>query len=99
MAKLEPLAAEQTVVRPPEGVKRRASLQDYDAAYRRSIGDNDAFWADAARDLVWTKPWHTVREFDGVQHRWFLGGETNITLGAPTKPPTSGSARTAARST
>ena len=82
MAKLETLAADQTVVRPPEAVKRRASLQDYETAYRRSIDDNEGFWADAARELVWTKPWHTVREFDGVHHRWFLGGETNITLSA-----------------
>lgn len=57
MAKLETLAAEQTVFEPPEAVKARAALQDYEAAHRYSTEHNEAFWAEAARELVWTKPW------------------------------------------
>ena len=82
MAKLEALSAEQTIFAPPEAVKNRAALQDYNAAYTRSIRDNEAFWADAARELTWAKPWGKVLEFDGVNHRWFVGGETNITVNA-----------------
>ena len=82
MAKLEALSAEQTIFAPPEAVKNRAALQDYNAAYTRSIRDNEAFWADAARELTWAKPWDKVSEFDGVNHRWFVGGETNITVNA-----------------
>ena len=79
---LEALSAEQTVFTPPAGVQKRAALQDYDATYRRSIDDNEAFWAEAARELSWAKPWDEVMAFDGVNHRWFVGGETNITVNA-----------------
>ncbi len=82
MTKLEALSAEQQTVVPPQVVKTRAALQDYDAAYRRSVEDNEAFWAEAASKLDWAKPWDTVLEFDGVHHRWFVGGETNITVNA-----------------
>ena len=66
MAKLEALSAEQTIFAPPEAVKNRAALQDYNAAYTRSIRDNEAFWADAARELTWAKPWDKV---SGVRRR------------------------------
>ena len=83
MAKLETLAAEQAVVRPPEAVQRRVSWQDYEAAYRRSVGDsvgdNAAFGADVARALGWTRLRRTVRESGGVRHRCFLGNETHTT--------------------
>lgn len=82
MAKLETLAVQGAVVQPPEVVRSRATLQNYDAVYARSVADNEAFWAEAAQELVWTRPWDKVLEFDGVHHCWFLGGETNITLSA-----------------
>ncbi len=82
MAKLEALSAEQTVFTPPGEVKARAALRDYEAVYRRSVDDNEAFWAEAARELIWAKLWDKVLEFDGVNHRWFVGGETNITINA-----------------
>ncbi len=57
---LEALSAEQTVFTPPEEVAARAVLGDYDAVYRRSVDDNEAFWAEAARELTWAKPWDKV---------------------------------------
>lgn len=45
------------------------------AAWKR---DPEAFWAEAARAIEWSKPFERV--FDagaGVYGRWFVGGETN----------------------
>ena len=79
---IEALLSEQELFTPPEAVRRAARLQDYDAVYKRSVEDNEAFWAGVAETFRWTTPWREVRSFDGVNHRWFEGGETNITLNA-----------------
>lgn len=79
---IEALLSEQELFKPPEAVRHAARLQDYDAVYKRSIEENDAFWNEVAETFHWTTPWHTVRSFDGVNHRWFEGAKTNITLNA-----------------
>jgi len=79
---LEALLTEQVVVQPPKAVKENAKLQAYEAEYRRSVGDGSGFWEEVARDFSWVTPWERVSEFDGVNHRWFVGGATNITLNA-----------------
>ena len=42
----------------------------------------DAFWGDYASSFEWSHPWNRVLEWDGVHHRWFTGGKTNITINA-----------------
>ncbi len=50
----------------------------FDAVYRRSLEDPEAFWAEAARDIDWTAPWTTVLDRDArPAARWFVGGELN----------------------
>jgi len=56
---------------------------DYRTVYRQSLADPEQFWADAAAELVWTKPWDRV--FDDTQapyYRWFPGGELNTCYNA-----------------
>jgi propionyl-CoA synthetase len=55
----------------------------YDEAYARSMQDPEGFWAEAARDLHWTRPWSRV--LDGSRapfYRWFAGAETNTCYNA-----------------
>ena len=59
-----------------------ALLEDGRAEYARWQNDSDAFWALEAEKFVWTRKWDAVSTFDGVNHAWFVGGETNITLNA-----------------
>lgn len=66
----------------PEVVSNQALVKDWDSEYRKSIEQNDLFWAEQAEKLVWTKKWTKVSEWDGVNHKWFVGGKTNITLSA-----------------
>jgi acetyl-CoA synthetase len=66
----------------PSIVAKNAILKDFKAEYERSIKDNDKFWGDYAKTFYWSKPFTQVSEFDGVHHKWFLGGRTNITVNA-----------------
>ena len=54
----------------------------YQAMYRRSIEDPDAFWADMANEHVhWFRKWDKVANwtFDGdVSIRWFDGARVNV---------------------
>ena len=80
--KLEALLTEQTLVHPPARVQENARIQDYTTTYQHSIQNNDSFWADYAKNFEWRTPWQHVCEFDGINHRWFKGATTNITLNA-----------------
>ncbi len=53
-------------------------MSRYDEVYARSINEPEAFWAEAAEGISWTRRWDKV--FDGAQGpygRWFVGAETN----------------------
>jgi acetyl-CoA synthetase len=42
----------------------------------------DDFWARAARELPWFRPWDRVFEWNFPTFRWFVGGETNLAYNA-----------------
>ena len=42
------------------------------------LQDPDAFWARAARELPWFRPWDRVFEWHPPTFRWFVGAETNL---------------------
>ncbi|KJS32667.1 MAG: propionyl-CoA synthetase [Desulfatitalea sp. BRH_c12] len=55
----------------------------YDDSYNRSINDPEAFWGEAAEQIVWTRRWDKV--LDGSRapfYRWFVGGELNTCYNA-----------------
>ncbi len=46
--------------------------------YRRSIDDNEAFWAEQADELEWfTRP-EKVLEWNVPEAKWFVGGKLNL---------------------
>jgi len=50
----------------------------YHEVYESWQKDPEGFWAKAAEDIVWTKPWDTVFDASaGVYGRWFAGAECN----------------------
>ncbi len=56
------------------------SIEAFQALLARSHDDPDAFWADVAGELEWTRRWDTVREGDFPHVKYFVGGITNPTL-------------------
>jgi propionyl-CoA synthetase len=51
----------------------------FDEAHRRSLVDPDAFWGEAAEELVWSRRWDSVLEHCDAPagYRWFSGGRLN----------------------
>ena len=55
----------------------------YEAIYKKSIENPDQFWAEAASELVWTRPWDRVLDdSDAPFYQWFTGGEINTCFNA-----------------
>ncbi len=52
---------------------------NYEALYRESIENPEAFWAEQARAIDWHRPFDRVLEYARPPfRRWFAGGETNL---------------------
>ena len=63
----------------PAPTSLAASANVTEEAYARAAADPEAFWAEQAGRLEWTRPWDTV--YDGSDFpfvRWFSGGELNV---------------------
>ncbi len=78
---LDSMLREHRVFPPPEEFSRSAhikSLEQYEQMYRRSIEDPEAFWAEAAKELHWFKPWDKVLEWNLPWAKWFVGGKLNL---------------------
>lgn len=52
-------------------------MSRYAETYDRWKNDRDGFWAEAAKDVDWLKPWD--KAYDRVDNldRWFVGAECN----------------------
>ncbi|MBZ0218643.1 MAG: hypothetical protein K8F25_18955, partial [Fimbriimonadaceae bacterium] len=50
----------------------------YQDTYQSWKQDPEAFWANAAKEIDWIKPWDKVFDADaGVYGRWFAGATCN----------------------
>ncbi len=76
--------SEEKIYPVPAAWKKRAYVDraGYDAMYRRSIDDPDAFWAEQAKRIDWIRPFTRVKNtsfaYDNVSIRWFEDGTLNI---------------------
>lgn len=57
------------------------SIDEYRAAYKKSVEDPETFWAEIAENFVWRKKWNKVLNWNFTEPRieWFAGGKLNIT--------------------
>lgn len=57
------------------------TLEQYRAAYQKSIDDPEQFWGEIAENFSWRKKWDKVLEwnFTDPDIKWFLNGKLNIT--------------------
>ncbi len=55
---------------------------DYERLYRRSIDDNEGFWAEQALRVDWIKPFTKVKDVsfdtDDLHVRWYYDGTLNV---------------------
>src|SRR5499426_419083 len=61
---------------PPESLKKTAHARKA-GVFARAKKDPETFWAEAAKELEWFKPWDKVLEWDCPWAKWFIGGKLN----------------------
>ena len=56
--------------------------KDYEEIYKRSINDNDTFWAKEGKRIEWIKPFSKIKEFKyskkNVDIKWYYDGKLNV---------------------
>lgn len=73
---IEARLSEERVFAPPPVFTQNANACD-EAVYEQAAQDPEAFWANFAGELAWTKPWNTVCEWNPPHAKWFVGGQIN----------------------
>ena len=75
-ATIDSLLREHEVYSPPEVFRKSAWARD-ESLYEAAAKDPEAFWADHARELRWSRKWDRVLDWDPPFARWFPGGRLN----------------------
>ena len=78
---LESILRENRVFPPPPEFAAKArvkSLEEYEALYKQSVEDPEAFWGGIAKELHWFAPWTKVLEWNLPWAKWFVGGKINL---------------------
>jgi acetyl-CoA synthetase len=70
---------ESTSYTPDSSYRDESWIGDYETAYQRFLDDPDEFWASAAGELEWYRPWDRVKEWNFPYAKWFTGAKLNIT--------------------
>ena len=76
-AAIDALLSEERVFEPSEEFRRRALWND-PAVYDRASADPEAFWAEQAGAISWSRPWDRVMEWNPPWVKWFIGGRLNV---------------------
>ena len=76
---IDALLEELRVIDPSEEMRRNAIADDPEI-YARADADPEAFWAEEAGRLRWSRPWDTVMEWNPPWVKWFLGGKLNVSV-------------------
>jgi acetyl-CoA synthetase len=75
-ANIDALLQEHRVFAPPTDFAERAIVSD-PSIYERADADPEAFWAEQAERLSWSRRWDTVMDWNPPWVTWFAGGTLN----------------------
>jgi acetyl-CoA synthetase len=73
---IEVLLEEKRNFAPPEQLKKSAHVKS-GSLFASARKDPQAFWAKAAKELEWFRPWDQVLEWNLPWAKWFVGGKLN----------------------
>jgi len=79
MTDIDVLLHETRKFTPAAEFSRAANVPTRDV-YDRAARDPEAFWAEMARELEWSKPFTKVLEWNPPWAKWFLGGKLNASV-------------------
>jgi acetyl-CoA synthetase len=74
---IEALLSEDRVFEPSAEFVARSVVSD-PAIYQRAAEDPEAFWAEQAEQLSWSRRWDSVMEWTPPWVKWFVGGTLNV---------------------
>jgi len=64
---------------PPKEFRDSAHIRTLDV-YDRGAADYEAYWAEQAAQLEWSKPWKKILEWKPPHAKWFVGGKLNVSV-------------------
>jgi acetyl-CoA synthetase len=73
---IEVLLDEKRNFPPPKQFKKSAHAKSA-KIFTSARKNPQVFWAKAAKELEWFKPWKKVLEWDSPWAKWFIGGKIN----------------------
>jgi acetyl-CoA synthetase len=77
------LLSEQKLYNPSKEILKNAVVKDPEAERRKALKNPVKFWEEAAKDLVWFKPWTKVFAAKPKPfYKWFIDGKTNLAYNA-----------------
>lgn len=73
--------SESRTFAPPEAFVEKAKVDgdQYAALQAEGEANPEAYWEEAAEELVWRKKWSQVLDWNEPHAKWFVGGELNAT--------------------
>lgn len=61
---------------------KKLTSESYRSMYRESVNNNEAFWAEQGKNLLWQKPFERIKDVsfakDDLHIHWFDDGELNV---------------------
>ncbi len=79
MTDIDVLLQEDRKFPPPEEFARNADVSSTEI-YDRAAKDPEAFWAEQAGELEWSKTWSKVLDWNPPWVKWFVGGKLNASV-------------------
>ncbi len=76
---IDDLLREDRTFTPSPAFRDQAVVRD-DSIYAEAARDPEAFWAKLAGELEWSRPWHTVLDWQPPHAKWFVGGTINASV-------------------
>ena len=55
-----------------------SSPEAYEALYKRSLDEPEAFWKEETKDLAWRTPWKKFHEWELPHAKFFVGATLNV---------------------
>jgi acetyl-CoA synthetase len=79
MTDIDVLLNENRSFPPDDAFRRDAHVRDT-GIYERAAADPEAFWAEQAGQLEWSRPWEQVMRWEPPHVQWFVGGRINASV-------------------
>ncbi len=64
---------------PSSEFQKKANVRD-SSIYEKAAKNPEAFWESFAKELVWTKPWTKILDWNPPDAKWFVGGKLNVSV-------------------